>query len=174
MGFGSCTTTSYLKHDFGKMESYKNINGIYADSASFVAGVLRIGGWNGGYPGDSINIYKFETEDGNRLSLYGFTSDGFRLIKQFKGKFNEEKHYFETSVYNYVLPVILFTIVGKEKVRIGKTADNQLLINKEETDVQLFLVMGGGNVRKWDKALPPADPVLYLKNKTGENFPESF
>lgn len=129
---------SFKNYTYTSVDSLDQLDGIYLDTE--VIGSA----FNRPFPYDSIDIYKLDFEDKKILNLWALTPEGYKLIKSYKGKYNDKKNYFQVKLGGTFAPFLIVHRVSSDVVRMGADSLGNLFVDKRYYGYGGMIIFYGG------------------------------
>lgn len=131
--FGSCNV--YKSPVYGELNSPKELSSTYVDMHDRISLFFNLGA-------DQSDIYEFDFKDSKTLDVSRLTPKGMELVKTYKGTHKKKQKYFQITLENRVIPLLIFNDIARDLLKIGHDENKQLLLerNRSRTTSVLFIM----------------------------------
>ena len=155
---------SYKKYSYEPIDSLKTLDGIYHDSTKHIVNSFNL------YENDSIDIFKLNFIDNKYLQISGLTDNGYEILKTYKGKYNNKENYLQITLSKIYAPFLAVHIMRRDAVRIGKSKDNTLFVDKQYYGYGGMIFYYGGYDYQSSEHLSPISDLSIIPTQQNKKW----
>lgn len=134
LSFTSCNV--YKSPSYATLDSLQELGTNYIDSQDKIAPYFNL-------TPDEADIYRFSFVDDKTLEFSRLAKGGYEVVKTYKGTHKKKQNYFQITLENRVIPLLIFNDIERDLLKLGVDKDKNLLLerNKTRSTSVLFFMM---------------------------------
>lgn len=132
----STSCNVYKSPVYAQLDSPKELSASYVDTHDRIAPYFNLNP-------DKADIYRFRFIDDKTLEFSRLAKDGYEVVKTYKGTHKKKQNYFQITLENRVIPLLIFNDIERDLLKLGMDKDKNLLLerNRGRTTSVLFFMM---------------------------------